>query len=75
MGGTYFDDEQEIGPRGLTLLREVLGELRDQADNLNADDELLLAKELVALFKSGFRSQEELKAMAKRSRFLNHQNP
>lgn len=75
MGGTYFDDEREIGPQGLTLLRKVLADLfRDHADVLGADEELGLAKELVALFKSGFRSEEELKAMAKRSNFLNPQN-
>ncbi|MVA12279.1 hypothetical protein GOZ78_19910 [Agrobacterium vitis] len=74
MSGTYFDDEQEIGPHGLTLLRKVLVDLfRDQADISGADEELGLAKELVALFKSGFRSEEELKAMAKRSTFVSHQ--
>ena len=75
MGGTYFDDEQEIGPQGLALLRNVLSELfRDQSGASNADEQLGLAKELVALFKSGFRSEEELKAMARRSSFLQHQN-
>jgi hypothetical protein len=73
MGGTYFDDEQAIGPQGLTLLRKVLADLfRDHADLSGADEKLGLAKELVALFKSGFRSEEELKAMAKHSSFLNH---
>ena len=76
MGGTYFDDEQEIGPQGLALLRNVLADLfRDQANVSNTDEELCLAKELVALFKSGFRSEEELKAMARRSSFLHHQSP
>lgn len=66
MGGNYFDDEQEIGPQGLALLRRVLADLfRDQLDGTNADKELGLAKELVALFKSGFRSEEELKEMAR----------
>ena len=75
MGGTYFDDEQEIGPQGLALLRNVLADLfRDQSSDSNADEELGLAMELVALFKSGFRSEEELKAMAKSSSFLNHHN-
>lgn len=75
MGGTYFDDEQEIGPQGLALLRKVLADLfRDQAGDSKRDEELGLAKELVALFKSGFRSEEELKAMARRSSFLQHQN-
>ena len=75
MGGTYFDDEQEIGPQGLALLRKVLVELfRDQAGDYKTDEELGLAKELVALFKSGFRSEEELKAMARRSSLLQHQN-
>ncbi|MDH4440744.1 MAG: hypothetical protein QE284_10200 [Rhizobium sp.] len=73
MGGTYFDDEQEIGPHGLILLRKVLADLvRDQADVPGVDEELGLAKELVALFKSGFRSEEELKAMVQRSSILNH---
>lgn len=75
MGGTYFDDEQEIGPQGLTLLRKVLADLfRDQAIDADAAEELSLAKELVALFKSGFRSEEELKAMVQSSCILNHQN-
>ena len=26
MGSTYFDDEQEIGPQGLALLRNVLSD-------------------------------------------------
>ncbi|EKF61569.1 hypothetical protein QWE_00155 [Agrobacterium albertimagni AOL15] len=73
MGETYFDDEQEIGPQGLALLRNVLTDLfRDQSGESNRDDELGLAKELVALFKSGFRSEEELKAMARSSSFLSH---
>ncbi len=68
ISGHYFDDEQEIGPQALTLLRKVLADLfRDQAVNLDADAKLDLAKELVALFKSGFRSEEELKAMVQRS--------
>lgn len=75
MGGTYFDDEQEIGPQGLELLGSVLADLfRDQVGTSNTDEELGLARELVALFKSGFRSEEELRAMAKRSNFLNHLN-
>jgi hypothetical protein len=75
MGGTYFDDEQEIGPQGLTLLRKVLADLfRDQAIDADAAEELSLANELVALFKSGFRSEEELKAMVQSSGILNHQN-
>ncbi|WP_434730486.1 hypothetical protein [Rhizobium binae] len=75
MGGTYFDDEQEIGPQGLALLSNVLSDLfRDQSGGRNADEELGLAKELVALFKSGFRSEEELKAMATSSSYLNHHN-
>ncbi len=75
MGGTYFDDEQEIGPQGLALLHKVLADLfRDQADASKDGEDIGLAKELVALFKSGFRSEEELKAMAKRSSFLDHQN-
>ncbi|GEO87339.1 MULTISPECIES: hypothetical protein [Alphaproteobacteria] len=75
MGDTYFDDEQEIGPQGLALLRNVLSELlRDPSGASNADEQLGLAKELVALFKSGFRSEEELKAMARSCRFLNDPN-
>ncbi|MCJ7996779.1 hypothetical protein J5N58_20145 [Rhizobium cremeum] len=75
MGGTYFDDEQEIGPQGLALLRNVLSELfRDQSGASNADEQLGLAKELVALFKSGFRSEEELKAMARSCTFLKDHN-
>lgn len=48
---------------------------RDQSGDANADEELGLAKELVALFKSGFRSEEELKAIARGSSFLNHHSP
>lgn len=45
MGGTYFDDEEEIGAQGLTLLRKVLADLfRDHADVSGADEELGLAK-------------------------------
>lgn len=55
--------------------RNVLSELfRDQSDASNAEEQLGLAKELVALFKSGFRSEEELKAMARSSSFLNDHN-
>jgi hypothetical protein len=72
VGGTYFDDEQEIGPQGLALLRKVLADLIREVDSSDAVDELGLAKELVALFKSGFRSEEELKAMAHDSGFLYH---
>jgi hypothetical protein len=73
MGGTYFDDEQEIGPQGLALLRKVLADLfRDQSGDSN--QELGLAKELVALFKSGFRSEEELKAMARGMTIESHQH-
>lgn len=71
VGGNYFDDEQEIGPQGLALLRRVLADLfRDQVDGSDEDKELGLAKELVALFKSGFRSEEELKAMARGGELL-----
>lgn len=75
MGETYFDDEQEIGPEGLALLRDVLADLfRDEASVSNTDEQLGLAKELVALFKSGFRTEEELMAMARRSSFLPQRN-
>jgi hypothetical protein len=71
--GTYFDDEQEIGPQGLALLRKVLADLfRDEISGSDAVAELGLAKELVALFKSGFRSEEELKAMVQGSFFVSH---
>lgn len=70
MVGTYFDDEQEIGPEGLALLRKVLADLFRESDGSDTVAKLALAKELVALFKSGFRSEEELKAMAKDNRFF-----
>lgn len=71
VGGHYFDDEQEIGPEALTLLRKVFAEiLRERAEDFGSDDELGMAKELVSLFKSGFRSEEELKAMAERRLLL-----
>lgn len=76
MGETYFDDEQEIGPEGVALLRKVLADLfRDEASVSETDEQLGLAKELVALFKSGFRTEEELKAMARRGSFLHYRNP
>ncbi|MBB4067409.1 hypothetical protein [Gellertiella hungarica] len=75
MGERYFDDEQEISPQGLALLRRVLADLfRDQEGDSSQEEELGLARELVSLFKSGFRSEEELRAMAKRSRFLHQQD-
>lgn len=75
MGETYFDDEQEIGPEGLVLLRKVLADLfRNEASTSNTDEHLGLAKELVALFKSGFRTEDELKAMAQRGSFLHDRN-
>ena len=70
MGGTYFDDDQEIGPEGLALLRKVLADIfRKEAGVSSTDEHLGLAKELVALFKSGFRTEEELKAMVLRGTF------
>jgi hypothetical protein len=66
MTGRYFDDEQEIGTDSLAMLRKVLADLfRDGASRSTSEEELGLAKELVALFKSGFRTEEELKAMAR----------
>jgi len=59
MGGTYFDDEQEIGPQGLALLRKVLADLfRDQAGDSKRDEELGLAKELVALSSLVFAARK-----------------
>ncbi|MGE8106752.1 hypothetical protein ACQKP1_23985 [Allorhizobium sp. NPDC080224] len=68
MSNTYFDDQQEIGPLELKLLRELLADmLRDRYRRSSAADELALAKELVALFEAGFRTREELKAMTAES--------
>ncbi len=68
MSNTYFDDQQEIGPLELKLLREILADmLRNRYRGSSAADELALAKELVALYKSGFRTEEELKAMTAES--------
>ena len=73
MVGTYFDDEQEIGPSGLALLQKVLADIfKDQMSSSSAVDQLGLAKELVALFKSGFRSEDELKAMVQSSSLVTH---
>jgi hypothetical protein len=64
MNNIFFDDQQEIGPLELKLLSKVLADiLRDRYLDSLTVDELELAKELVALFKSGFRTAEELKAM------------
>lgn len=73
MGANYFDDEQEIGPQALILLRKVLVDLRETAGTVTEEEELGIARELVALFKSGFRTEEELKAMAGHMPLLNKQ--
>lgn len=71
MGVTYFDDNQEIDPQGLTLLQGVLADLiRDHASGQDSDTAIKLARELIALFKSGFRSEDELKAMCQGSALL-----
>jgi hypothetical protein len=66
MSGHYFDDEREIDLESIMVLRKVLADLmREMAGGSTAEEELVLARELIALFKSGFRSEEELKTMAR----------
>jgi hypothetical protein len=61
----YFDDDEAIGPEGLNLLRDVVSELCRKAGiepkSKEASDLALL---LVGLYKSGFRSRQELVFMA-----------
>lgn len=74
MNKFYFDDEQAIGPQDLTLLHKVLVALLSEVPATTAAvDELEVAKELIALFKSGFRTEEELKVMASRMPILERQ--
>jgi hypothetical protein len=57
----YFDDDEAIGPEGLDVLRDVMAELCRKAGigpkSQEASDLALL---LVGLYKSGFRSRQEL---------------
>lgn len=70
MSNTYFDDQLEIGPLDLMLLRKILADLlRNRYHGCSKAEELTLARELVSLFKSGFRTEEELIAMTGESIF------
>jgi len=61
----YFDDGAEIGPQELHLLHEVMVELcRDQQIETKSAEGAALASVLVGLYKSGFRSRQELLFMA-----------
>lgn len=69
MGGSlqapYFDDDQAIGPEELHLLHEVMVELCRKAQiETSSPEAAALAHVLVGLFKSGFRSRQELLFMA-----------
>jgi hypothetical protein len=57
----YFDDDEAIGPDDLRLLHDVLVELcRGAKIETRSQEAAAMASHLVALYKSGFRSREEL---------------
>lgn len=61
----YFEDDEAIRPEELVLLHDVLVTLCAKAGIDTASPEASsLASTLVGLFKSGFRSQQELIFMA-----------
>ncbi|THV12799.1 hypothetical protein [Rhizobium rhizophilum] len=61
----YFDDDEAIGPEDLHFLHEVMVELcRDRQIETKSEEGSALASVLVGLYKSGFRSRQELFFMA-----------
>lgn len=61
----YFDDDEAIGPEGLSVLRDVMSELcRKAAIGPKSQEASDLGLVLVGLYKSGFRSRQELVFMA-----------
>lgn len=62
----YFDDNESISPVELELLQSVLVDLcREIGTEPASSDGNQLASSLIALFKSGFRSREELLFMTR----------
>lgn len=65
MNDWFFDDGHGIDPEGLALLRSVVAKLcRTRRLPLDGDEARPLAASLIALFKSGFRSEAELLFMS-----------
>lgn len=65
MEAPYFDDEEAIGPEGLEILRQVMVELCSKAQiEATSAEASGLGSVLVGLYKSGFRSRQELLFMA-----------
>lgn len=61
MAFQYFDDDKSIGPAELDLLQEVFLELcRNASTDPQGPEGMALAQSLISLFKSGFRSKQEL---------------
>ncbi|MBA3040796.1 MAG: hypothetical protein KJ670_07375 [Alphaproteobacteria bacterium] len=61
MAFQYFDDDKSIGPAELDLLQEVFLELcRNASVDPQGPEGMTLAQSLISLFKSGFRSKQEL---------------
>ncbi|WP_159952438.1 hypothetical protein [Rhizobium sp. 18065] len=62
----YFDDNESISPAKLELLQSVLVDLcRESGIEPASPHGNQLASSLIALFKSGFRSREELLFMTR----------
>lgn len=65
MQASYFDDDEAIGPEALYLLHDVMVELCRKAQiDTKSPEATALALVLVGLYKSGFRSRQELLFMA-----------
>lgn len=65
MQAPYFDDDEAIGPEALHLLHDVLVDLcRKAGIETRSPEATAMASILVALYKSGFRSRQELMFMA-----------
>lgn len=65
MQAPYFDDDEAIGPEALYVLHDVMVELcRNAQVDTKSPEATILASVLVGLYKSGFRSRQELLFMA-----------
>lgn len=63
--GPYFDDDEAVGPEALNLLHDVMVELCHKAQiETKSPEAAALASVLIGLYKSGFRSHQELLFMA-----------
>ncbi|QEE43334.1 hypothetical protein FVA81_01420 (plasmid) [Rhizobium sp. WL3] len=62
---SYFEDDEAIGPEALDILHDVMVELcRKTRIETKSPEASVLASVLVGLYKSGFRSRQELLFMA-----------